>query len=291
MIHALLITLTLAGRPVVQPPPRAAVNVLELGAIADGLTDCAPAIQGAIDRVSKSGGEVIIPAAEKPYLIRSGLTIAADGVVIMGEGATVRFADGAMNGEVVDCIRVVGTADDPVENVTITGLTIDANYWAQPGSFDPRGIGFGYSRRVLVDRVTITGAFIGLTFGAGVSESEARDCVVTRWYDAAYQADGEGVSGSCHGVTFTRCTARDSLDERAGGPPGSRDRAFAIEDGAHGVSLVECAVNRCGGNGFSVRNHTTGNPVATTAVRFVRCRADDVSRDAFRVIGGAYPNT
>ncbi|USN98191.1 MAG: hypothetical protein H6810_08365 [Phycisphaeraceae bacterium] len=290
-----LVSLALAAQPSPPPdetaPPRAAVNVLELGAIADGQTDCAPAIQKAIDRVSESGGDVIIPAAEKPYLIRSGLTISADGVSILGDGATIRFADNAMNGEIVDCIRVLGTPGDPVEHATIRGLTIDANYWAQPGSYDPRGIDSDYATGLVVQSVTITNAFVGLTFGRGVSDSEAVECLITRWYDDAFNASGDGFSGSCHDIRFTRCTAKDSPDERAGGRPGARNNAWAIEDGAHDITIDSCTVQDCGGNGFAVRNHASDDAVATTAVRFVNCRADNVAGNAFFVFGRTFPNT
>jgi len=291
MLTAMIITLAVCAQPENPAPERPAVNILELGAVADGATDCAGPIQRAIDQLAETGGDVIIPPSERVYLIRDGLRILHDGIRLIGRGATIRMADGAMDGAIVDCIEVRGEPGDPVEGVVISGLTIDANYWAQPGSYNPRGIDTDDAVGLLVENVTITNPFVGLTFGTGVHDSEARDCRVTRWYDDAFNASGDGVSGSCSGIRFVRCVAEGSLDERMGGPPGTRNNAWEIEDGAHDVTLVDCVVRDCGGNGFAVRNHPSGTPVSTTAVRLERCVAENVSRNGFSVVGQVWPNT
>ncbi len=259
------------------------MTVTEFGAVADGRTDSAGAIQAAIDAVSDTGGEVVLPAASRAYLVGTGLRITADGVRLIGPGATIALADGAIAGRVVDLIEIRGTPEDPVEGVVVRGLTLDANYWTQTGSYDPRGIDVAHASGVLIDSVRIDRAFVGLSFGVGTRGSEARDCVVTRWYGDAYAVTGEGYSGGASGVRFVRCIAEDSPDEGHGGLPGNRGRAWAIGDGSHGVEVIDSVVRNAGGNGFCV-----GNGVSTTSkVRFVRCRAEGVSRNGFLVRGGS----
>lgn len=261
------------------------VTVTEFGAVADGRTDSAQAIQAAIDAVSDTGGEVVLPASPRAYLVRTGLRIGADGVRLTGPGATIALADGALGGKVIDLIEIRGTPEDPVEGVVVRGLTLDANYWAQPGSYNPRGIDIDHATGVLIDSVRIDRAFVGLCFGLGTRDSEARDCVVTRWYCDAYAVSGDGYSGGSSGIRFVRCVAEDSPDEGHGGLPGNRNNAWEIEDGAYGVEVIDSAVRNAGGNGFAVRNHPTGHPVTTGGVRFVRCRAERVSRLGFHVRG------
>lgn len=267
------------------------IDVTSLGAVADGETDCAPAIQQAIVRAEGTGGTVRIPAAEQPYLLRSGLTIAGDDVTIEGEGATLFFADGAAQGEIVDIIQIVGTEDDPAEDVTIRGLTIDANYWNQPGAYNPRGIDSQHATRLTIENVRIDRAFVGMTFGRGVRGSVARGVTVTRWYDDAFSASGDDTTRACTGIRFENCTAADSPNEIAGGLPGNRDDAWEIEDGADRILLNNCVVRNCGGNGFAVRNHAGAGAVTTSAISFGNCTATGVAGYAFLVYGGSAERT
>jgi polygalacturonase len=290
-VSLLMLVLSCAAQATPSTPVRPAFDPRDFGARADGVTDNAAAIQAAIDRAGEAGGDVVLAPSAKPYAIGSGLTIVTDGLRLIGKGATIRFLDSAMGGEVIDCIEIRGTPGDPVEGVTVRGLTIDANYWAQPGSYNPRGIDIDDATGVLIEGVSITDAFVGLTFGRGVTDSEARDCRITRWYDDAFNASGDNESGSCSGIRFVRCIAENSPDERAGGPPGTRNNAWEIEAGAHDIILIDCVVRNCGGNGFAVRNHASDADVSTRNVRFERCVALNVSRNAWSVFGQSWPNS
>jgi hypothetical protein len=260
--------------------------VVDFGAQGDGQTDDAPAIQDAIDAVSESGGVVVFPPSKTPYLIRSGLKIQASNVELRGFLAAIKFADRAMRGQIIDCIEIRGTPDEPIENVKVVGLTIDANYWNQPGSYNPRGIDIDDATNVTIDRVTIDRAFVGLSFGKGVSHSKAADCTVTRWHNDGFNASADGVSGSCHDIRFIRCRAVGSPDERAGGLPGNRNNAWEIEDGTLRVTLIDCVVERCGGNGFAVRNHGGwDSKVDSRQTTMIRCRADGVMGHGFYARG------
>jgi len=258
-------------------------NVMLYGAKGDGRSDDAPAIQAAIDEAAADGGgRVVLPPSQEPYLIRSGLKIHSSDIELYGPLATIRFADRAMKGEIIDCIEIRGEPGRPIRNVTVRGLTVDANYWNQPGSYNPRGIDSDDATNVLIDRVTITRAFVGLSFGKGVSHSEARDCLITLWHNDAYNASGDGVSGSCHDIRFVRCRAVNSPGEGQGGLPGNRNNAWEIEDGTRAVTLVDCVVADCGGNGFAVRNHGSWDePVDGRDTTLIRCHARNVARAGF----------
>ena len=262
------------------------VNVRDLGAVGDGQTDDTKAIQQAIDRVAGTGGKVLLPASRQPYMIRDALTIKASNIELYGPGATIKMADHAIDGKVVDCIQVVGTEKNVIHDVVIRGLVVDANYWEQKNSYNPRGIDTDWATRVLIDRVTIHRAFVGLTFGMGVTHSEARDCLITQWHNDAYDASGDGRSGSCHHIRFVRCRAINSPNQADGGLSGNRDDAWELEDGCFDVDLIDCVVENAGGTGFGVRNHASTERVDTRNIRFVRCRADGLKSRGFYVRGG-----
>lgn len=250
------------------------VNACDLGAVADGKTDVAEAIQAAIDRVARTGGRVVLPAAERPYLIGRTLRIAADNIELDATGATIQLADGASSHKKVHCLLVTGTESRPIRGIVVRGLTVDANYWQQQNAAQPRGIECRWASEVLFDRVTVRRAWVSLAFARGSSHCEARDCVVTQWHNDGFDANGDGVTRSAHHIRFVRCRAVDSPDESAGGLPGRRDDAWEIEDGATDIELVDCVVRNAGGKAFGVRNHPpTGRH--TRNVQFIRFQATD----------------
>src|SRR5262245_10454838 len=63
----------------------AVFNVLDFGAVADGVADSAPGIQAAVDAAVKTGGgTVLLPPAKTPYLVRRTITIHGSGVEVSG---------------------------------------------------------------------------------------------------------------------------------------------------------------------------------------------------------------
>ena len=259
-----------------KPKPLPIVNVRDFGAKADGKSDDAPAIQRAIEQVAITGGRVSLPAAIKPYIIRTSLFISADNVELYGPGATIKLADEASGGKIIDCIIIEGTEKKPVSGVRITGLTIDANYWKQTGSANPRGIDSDWATKLVIEKVTIKRPFVGLTFGLGVTHSEARDCTISQWHNDAFDVSGDAKTGSTHHIRFIRCQARNSLNETDGGLAGRRNNAWEIEDGCSDVELVDCVVEDAGGTGFGVRNHGWPHAVATRRISFTRCKTKNV---------------
>jgi len=253
-----------------------AVNVRDFGAKADGKSDDAPAIQRAIEQVAKTGGRVSLPAALRPYIIRTSLIITADNIELYGPGATIKLADEASDGKIIDCIIIEGTEKKPVSGVRIHGLTIDANYWKQTGSANPRGIDSDWATKLVIEKVTIKRPFVGLTFGLGVTHSEARDCTINQWHNDAFDVSGDAKTGSTHHIRFIRCQARNSPNETDGGLAGRRNNAWEIEDGCSDVELVDCVVEDAGGTSFGVRNHGWPHAVATQRISFTRCRTKNV---------------
>ena len=255
----------------------AEVDVTDFGGAADGKTDNAPAFRQAMEKVADAGGgRIVFPPAPMPYLVTDTLLVDVSHVEVRGDGATVLLADGANDGRQAHVIHVRGTEDEPIRHVTLRGLTVDANYWAQEDAARPRGIQIEWARDVLVDRVRIVRPWVGLSFGRGSVDGEARDCEVNLWHNDAYSVDGAGFTGSTKRIRLLRCRAVGSLNEADGGLPGRRDNAFEIEDGCQDVQLIDCLVAVAGGNGFGIRNHAQPREVETRRIVLTRCVVQDV---------------
>jgi hypothetical protein len=246
------------------------LDVAQFGAKADGVTDCTPAIQSALDAaVQAGGGRVLIPPAEKPYLVTATLRVTGSNIEIEGDGATLLMADDAVRDSKSHLLFVCGQKDTPVRNVVVRGLALDGNFWNQgkmkPAS-KPRGLLVEHAEKVRIERVRVRRAWVSLAFGRGARDAEAVECEVSQWHN-----DGFDAADGATGVRFIRCAARDALSEKAGGLAGGRDGGWEIEDGAQDISLVECLVERTDASAFKVRSHDKAS--VTRNIRFERCRA------------------
>ena len=258
--------------------PELRIDVTKWGARGNGATDDAPAIQRAIDAAeSAGGGTVYLPPSDQPYLVGKTLRIDGHGVRLVGYGATIKLADHAGDKRVVDVIEVTGTADAPLRDVKILGLTIDGNYWAQTDARNPRCIDTDYAAGMVVRDVHVTRGFVCLSFGRGCSSCSAVDCTATRWHNDGFNASGDGVSAGCQAVSFINCHARDAANEADGGLPGRRNNAWEIEDGAQDIYVVDCSVENAGGNGFGIRNHAGFANEITQNIVLVNCSVRNVA--------------
>ena len=276
-----------------------AFDVTAYGARADGVHDNTPAIRAAIAAAEQAGGgRVLIPPAEKPYLITDSIELSSN-IHLVGTGATVLLKDGAATGRTdpanfLHIVKIQGKPDAPLRHVTVEGLTIDANYWGQTNNTasyqasikiagNTRGIKVDHAQHVLIDKVTIRRPFAGLTFGPGSHHCEARDTTVTLWHHDAYGVTPERVDRGASNIVFRRCLAIDSLNGNQGGLPGTRVKGWEIEEGAQDIKLIDCVVKDTSANGFYVRPHWTRAAMkyATKNVEMIRCRVENAGRAAF----------
>ena len=266
-------------------PAKRDLRVTDFGAVADGKTDCLEPIQRAIDTVSADGGVVRFPKSDQLYLVGGTIVVRSNHVELSGSGATIKLADGAANGtknqrtteSQVHVIRVTGKRKRQVKDVSIKGLTIDANIYGQKDFYNPRAIVVEYADGVLVKDVKIVRTFVGLDFGAGSSNCEARDCVMEDWTEDAFDASGDADKGSgaiTTNIRFINCHAR--------GAPNSTGNAWEIEDGVRHVRVVDCSVSDVPrGNAFGIRNHWTAGPIDVS-------RDIELRRVTITNVGGKY---
>ena len=269
-----------------EPVARKRVDVRDFGAVADGVTDCLPAIQRALEQiVAAGGGDVYFPASEQPYLVGGTIQVRASDTVLSGAGATIKLADAAANGtreqrtteSQVHVIHIAGTPQEPLRKVQLLGFTIDANIYRQADYYNPRAVVTEYVRQVLVRDVKIVRTFVGLDFGAGSIDCEARDCVIEDWTEDAFDASGDADKGSGAVTThirFLRCHARHA--------PNSTGNAWEIEDGVRHIRVQDCSVSDVPrGNAFGIRNHWTAGPVDVS-------RDIELRRVQITAVGGKY---
>jgi len=258
--------------------------VKDFGAVADGKTDSAAAVQQALDAATKAGGgRVVVPAAKLPYLVEKTVFVRSSNIEILGQGAKLKLADNAVKGSHTHVLHVTGTRKQSIANVVIRGLTIDANFWNQRARendrrWSPRGLLVTHARAVLIENVQVERAWVSLSFAEGAEDAEARNTTVRRWHNDGFDA----ANGACN-IRFVRCRAHDAMNQRAGGLPGSRDGAWEIEDGVKQVTLTDCLVEGTDGEAFTVRSHNT--TTVNQDIRFVRCKVSGPARVAFQILG------
>ena len=275
-------------------------DITKYGAKADGQTDCSPAIAAAIHAAAEDGGgTIVIPAASKPYVITDSIHLRSDELAIAGRGATLYLKDGSATGRTAanDLLHVIwihGTAERPVKNIRVEGLTIDANFWGQTGNLSAwqasakvvgivRAIQVDHATHVKLERVALLRSFVGLTFGRGAHHCEANDVEVTQFHhDAFGVTPGYRSAGASH-IVFRRCVAGDSMNGANGGLPGTRVKAWEIEEGAQNVKLIDCLVRNTSANGFYIRPHSRRGHYETKDIELIRCRVENAGGLAFNV--------
>lgn len=274
--------------------------VTDYGAVADGTTDCSPAIAAAIEAASAvGGGTVVLLAADKPYVITDVIHLRADNLHFTAAGATVYLKDGSATGRttlenMLHVVWIHGTPERPVENVRLDGLTIDANFWGQTGNLASwqasrkvagitRGVMIEHARHAKIDNVAIRRPFGGMTFGLGAHHCHASNITVTQFHHDAFGVTPGYVTGGASHITYERCTAADSMNDVKGGLPGTRIKGWEIEEGAQHVKVIDCTVRNTSANGFFVRPHTAHGDFATKNIELIRCRVENSGDYAFNI--------
>jgi hypothetical protein len=96
----------------------AAVNVLDFGAVGDGVTNSAAAIQAAADSIAGTGATLYLPNGI--YLCNSQIQF--NRIRVLGDSSTLKFNT---LGATTDCVILQGsTAETPLE---FSNITVDAN--------------------------------------------------------------------------------------------------------------------------------------------------------------------
>jgi len=114
----------------------ASANVLDFGAVGDGVTDDTASITNAIASVTALGGDVLFPVPSVSYLVSTTLSL-PQGVRLIGQGANLRWRNTKMPVKIkytgsVACISVVATASALIDaaqifNIQLDGTTAAAN--------------------------------------------------------------------------------------------------------------------------------------------------------------------
>ncbi len=250
------------------------INVKELGAKGDGQTDDLAAIQAAVDKVTQKGGKVTIPASTRPYVVSGPIKISGSNVELVGAGATVKLVDPKARTEAV--VLIEGQGDKAVENVSVRGLTVNANCWEQRGQELVCGVAVRRASKVSIFNVAVTNASVGIAIRRPASEVTVSACRVGQWDRSGYLVTGDGETGLVHHIEFTSCQASGSRDEANGGPPGTRFAGWEIADGCTYVRLTDCMVADADGHGFVVHNARSAARLNTSRIWFLRCTADKV---------------
>lgn len=99
------------------------VSVKTYGAVGDGVTDDATAIQNAINASGNSGGGIVyFPAGT--YLVGTSLSWTFDGIQLIGDGIDVTIIRDITTLGAYPIISLTGTSGDYIKNTTIRNLTI-----------------------------------------------------------------------------------------------------------------------------------------------------------------------
>ena len=305
-LWTLVLTVLLLGLAVNLCAARARTfDITDYGAKADGQSDSSPAISKAIAAAVKAGGgQIVIPPAEKPYIITDSISLLSSNLHLVGTGATVYLRDGSAMGrtsfdDMLHIIKIRGTSENPVKNISVKGLTIDANFWGQTNNTGAwqdasklagitRGIRVDHAKKVLIEKVIIKRSFVGVTFGLGSHYCEVRDVKVLQFHHDAFGVSPGYVDRGASNIVFRDCFAGDSPNGRDGGLPGTRVKGWEIEEGAQDVKLIDCLVANTGANGFYIRPHGWHKEFATKNIQLIRCGVLEASDAAFNIVGRTY---
>lgn len=182
------------------------INALWFGAVADGTTDDAPALQLALDAAETiGGGAVLIPAGSYGIGLNASLSVAS-GVSVIGDGPGATTL-------IVQRDTDVATFDlDGVTDVMIAGLTIYCGTVRAAGPVKTSvGVAMDGAENVTLERIAVTGLFrgfaIGIDGGSNNSNVTLRNCRATQpnAFATAYQCDYGCIAYYCDGLTLDNC--------------------------------------------------------------------------------------
>lgn len=207
--------------------------VTDYGAVGDGTAVDRDAIQAAVDDAHEAGGDrVYLPAGEYrvdgPITTRSRVHLTGDGM-----GATTIHAEGAG----FAALEGFGDPDDPLTDLAVEGMTIDASGVPGSESYRPgeKCIFYQHVRRC---RIADVHAYGSAATGIGTDmmvDSVVRDCVAEDC-GRNFEAARDGLNIGSNGIGIGTGLARD----------------------AEPVVVANCHARNNGNNGVMFENQATG---------------------------------
>jgi hypothetical protein len=207
-----------------------AFNVLDFGALGDGVTDDRTAINNAITAVNAAGGGVLLFPAGKVFTHANTITISAN-VTIMGYGAELKATDNptASTGNQ----QVICSGD----NISIYGLKLSSvNDGVTKGSpHKLQSVGTSTIKNLLLKNIEITSAL-----DMGVLISNVNGFRMAGCYIHDCNADGIHLTNGTTNFSITGCVVSNTGD----------DNIAVVSNQANGVYCTRGVIsnNVCTGN-------------------------------------------
>ena len=187
------------------------VNVMDYGAVGDGVTNDWEACQRAVDAVQSTGGTVIFPAGYTFRIVGNTIMIWGKNVNLIGYGATLyKDADGASAGNYGDALTIFGKINGveyyspefggtyatrvlytgstvPSVNINIEGFTVTFGTHATDSINGISGVNLEHVtiKNCVVQGATQTAFAFIATYGTGLTHLTLENCL----------SDGAGMQG------------------------------------------------------------------------------------------------
>lgn len=176
------------------------INVLDMGAVGDGVTDDTLAIQAVIDSIPSSGGTIYFPAGT--YIITSALVIKS-GINIVGDGPRASIIH--QNTAAENCFTGVDIIHLNISNIKLEG----------PNAGTGRGISLTRSLNAATNYIVLTNLYIRAFGAAGIWISNPIVSTFTNVITESNRGHGFHLVGEAAvagtSVTFSSCYANNNL--------------------------------------------------------------------------------
>lgn len=193
------------------------VNVKDFGAIGDGATNDATAIQSAIDSVKITGGTIYFPTGT--YVVSSMIRFYSNQHLLFDMKTVLKGGSSSMTGLLVGYVDSAVGGYNGLQNVIIEGGTFERGSSASSSTL----IGFSHAKNVMLKNATLKGSpawhdleFNSTQFGIvencvfnGVNKQNSNGCQiqVDSYSSTNYPWENTGANDStaCDGIEIRSC--------------------------------------------------------------------------------------